>query len=143
MLLILFLFYNANLVKRQIINRGRSVAFIDNYIAWVVGESAKENVISIKEIDDHALAWELRSRLTFKGKKTAFVYFMRNSRLQYFRPINIKDTEIFPRAEIKILGVLIDSKLRYKNHIKKISYKGLKAAFTLKRMRVLTLFLAY
>ena len=63
---------------------------------------------------------------------------MRNSRLQCSRPINIKDTEVFPRAETKILGVLLDSKLRYKNHIKRISYKGLKAAFALKRMRVLT-----
>ena len=112
--------------------------FIDNYIAWVVGESAKENMISIKEIVNHALAWELRSGSTFKGEKTALVYFMRNSRLQCSRPINIKDTEVFPRAETKILGVLLDSKLRYKNHIKRISYKGLKAAFALKHMRALT-----
>ena len=100
----------------------------------MVGESAKENIISIKEIISYALAWELRSGLTFKGEKTALVYFTRNSRLRYFRPINIKDTEVFPHAEIKTLGVLIDSKLRYKNHIKRISYKGLKAAFALKHM---------
>ena len=59
---------------------------------------------------------------------------MRNSRLQCSRPINIKDIEVFPHAETKILGVLIDSKLRYKNHIKRISYKELKAVFALKRM---------
>ena len=53
---ILFLFYNADLVERQIINRGGNVAFIDDYTAWVIGESAEENIISIKEIVNHALA---------------------------------------------------------------------------------------
>ena len=46
---------------------------------------------------------------------------------------------MLPCTETKILRVLIDSKLRFKNHIKKVSYKELKVALTLKRMRVLTL----
>ena len=37
----------------------------------------------------------------------------------------------------------MDSKLHYKNHIKRISYKELKAAFALKHMRVLTPSLAH
>ena len=32
----------------------------------------------------------------------------------------------------------MDSELRYKNHIKKVSGKGLKAVLALKRMRALT-----
>ena len=32
----------------------------------------------------------------------------------------------------------MDSKLRYRNHVKKISHKGLKAALTLKQMRALS-----
>ena len=47
---ILFLFYNADLVKRRITNRGGAVAFINNYTAWVVGRSAEENLTNIKEI---------------------------------------------------------------------------------------------
>ena len=39
---------------------------------------------------------------------------------------------------MKILGVVIDSKLQYKNHVKRISNKGLKVALTLKYIRVLS-----
>ena len=46
---------------------------------------------------------------------------------------------MLPCTETKILKVLIDSKLRFKNHIKKVSYKGLKAALTLKCIQALTL----
>ena len=34
--------------------------------------------------------------------------------------------------------MVIDSELRYKNHVKKISNKGLKTALTVKQMRVLS-----
>ena len=135
---ILFLFYNADLVERRITNRGGAVAFINDYTAWVVGRSAEENITGIREIVDHALAWELRSGATFESKKTALVHFIRNSRLQSSNLISIKGIEVSPCKETKILGVLMDSDLRYKNHIKKVSGKGLKAALALKRMRALT-----
>ena len=133
-----FLFYNADLVERRSTNREGAVAFIDDYSAWVVGRSAEENISGIREIVDHALGWELRSGATFEGEKTALVQFTRNSRLQSSKSISIKGIEVSPCKEAKILGVLMDSELRYKNHIKKVSGKGLKAALALKRMRALT-----
>ena len=39
---------------------------------------------------DEALTWERRSGATFKERKTAYIYFMRNSRLLDANPINIK-----------------------------------------------------
>ena len=59
------------MVERRITYRGGAVAYIDDYTAWVVGRSAEENIAGIKEIIDHALAWELRSGATFEGEKTA------------------------------------------------------------------------
>ena len=41
--LILFLFYNANLVEQQISNVKGAVAFVDNYTSWVTGKSAEVN----------------------------------------------------------------------------------------------------
>ena len=102
--------------------------------SWVVGRSAEENITGIKEIVDHALAWELRSGATFESEKTALVHFTRNSRFQSSNPISIKGIEVSPCKETKILGVLMDSELRYKNHIKKVSGKGLKAVLALKRI---------
>ena len=39
---------------------------------------------------------------------------------------------------MKILDVIMDSRLRFKNHVKKILAKGLKVVLALKRMRTLT-----
>ena len=39
---------------------------------------------------------------------------------------------------MRILGVVMDSELRYRNHVKKVSTKGLKAALALKQMRMLS-----
>ena len=52
---ILFLFYNADLVERQISNVKGAVAFVDDYTLWVTGESAEANLMGIKEVINHAL----------------------------------------------------------------------------------------
>ena len=63
---------------------------------------------------------------------------MRNSRLLDTNPINIKGIAKTPQQEVKILGILINSGLRYKNHRIIVGIKGLKAAIALKGMRLLT-----
>ena len=92
----LFLFYNANLVEKRILNREGVIAFINNYSAWVVGEDAVSNTAKIKDIVDHALAWESRSGAMFKGEKTTLVHFMRNPRLQTDTPLDIRGVEVRP-----------------------------------------------
>ena len=43
-----------------------------------------------------------------------------------------------PQEETKILGVIMDSKLRFKNYVKKILTKDLKMVLALKQMRTIT-----
>ena len=90
----LFLFYNADLVERKISNKEGAITFVNDYTAWVVGESAEANVISLRKVINHALAWESRSGATFKGEKTALVHFLRNSKLRSDTPLNIKDVDV-------------------------------------------------
>ena len=133
----LYLFFNADLVEREITDKEGSVAFIDDYTVWVTGNYASENRLKLSRIVDEALTWEKRSGATFEGAKTAFIHFTRNVRRSEVIPINIKGTDMAPQQEVKILGVLMDSSLRYKSHKTKISTKGLKAAMALKRIRSL------
>jgi len=58
---ILFLFFNADLVQHKIDVNGGSVAFVDDYTAWVIGPSAEVNRVGIQAIIDRALDWEGRS----------------------------------------------------------------------------------
>ena len=134
----IYLFFNADLVEREITNEEGSVAFIDDYTVWVTGNHARENRLKLSRIVDEALTWERRSGATFEEGKTAYIHFTRNSRLLDADPINIKGIAKTPQQEVKILGVLMDSGLRYKNHRTVIGTKGLKAAMALKRMRLLT-----
>jgi hypothetical protein len=48
--LILFLFYNADLVQQAINGKGGSITFMDNYTAWVVDKSATANQAELKKI---------------------------------------------------------------------------------------------
>jgi hypothetical protein len=51
----LFLFLNADLVQHKIDVNGGSVAFVDDYTAWVRSPSAEANRAGIQAIIDRAL----------------------------------------------------------------------------------------
>ena len=90
----LFLFYNADLVKRKILNKEGAIAFIDDYTTWIVDENAEANTVSLRKIIKHALAWEACSGAIFKGEKTALAHFIRNLKLRSNKPLNIKGADI-------------------------------------------------
>ena len=75
----------------------------------MTGESAKANLIGIREVIKYTLIWERRSGAMFKEGKTTLIHFIRNRNLQSSTPISVKDIDISPLSEMKILGVIIDS----------------------------------
>src|SRR3954464_9948563 len=69
---ILFLFFNADLVQSAPKN-GSSMAFVDDYSAWVMGPSAEENTRRIQnEVVPMLEKWERTSGAVFDAKKTSF-----------------------------------------------------------------------
>jgi hypothetical protein len=135
---ILFLFFNADLVQRKLNRKGGSIAFVDDYTAWVTGSSAEANLEGIREIVDHALDWEKRSGAAFESEKTTLIHFTRKPERSSTTPIMVKGQLVQPRESTKILGVLMDTELRYREHIARAATKGLKAALALKRLRMIT-----
>jgi len=83
---ILFLFFNADLLD-QAIPSGGTMAFVDDYTAWVVGASAGAYTKVIQEVGLPQLEkWEESSGAVFEASKTAFVHYTRwrhNSRAQH------------------------------------------------------------
>lgn len=112
---ILFLFFIADLVQHRLDRNGGSIAFVDDYTAWVTGPSAEANQAGIQGIIDQALQWERRSGAAFEGEKTTLVYSTRNTARTSDQPIVVKGQDIYPTAKAKILGVVLDSELRYKH----------------------------
>jgi hypothetical protein len=122
---ILFLFFNADLVQTQIDRNGGAIAFVDDYTAWVSGPTAQSNRRGIPTIIDKALDWERRSGATFEAEKTAIIHFTRYTGRVDAEPITIKGERVFPKDQVKILGVIMDSRLHYKQHIARAATKGL------------------
>ena len=135
---ILFLFFNADLVQRKIDAKGGAIAFVDDYSAWVTGESAEANRPGIEAIIEQALDWERRSGAAFEGEKTAIIHFTRRKQESEILPFVIKGQAVSAKDVTKILGVTMDAQLRYKEHISRVSSKGLLAAMTLRRLGAVT-----
>ena len=135
---ILYLFFNADLVQRKIDANQGGIAFVDDYTAWVTGPTARENRFKIQEIIQRATEWERRSGATFEPEKTAYIHFTRNRERQDNTPVTVGGKEIQPSEEVKILGVIMDKELRYRQHIHRAAARGVQAALALKRLHSLS-----
>ncbi|KDN61464.1 hypothetical protein CSUB01_11710 [Colletotrichum sublineola] len=136
---VLFLFFNADLVQHQIDENGGSLAFVDDYTAWVTGPSREANRQGIQAIIDRALDWERRSGATFETDKTAIIHFTRNWRQpEDYSTFDIKGDTVRPKDRVKVLGVIMDTKLHFKQHIAEAVSKGLEAVLELRRLKGLS-----
>ncbi|KAI2928635.1 hypothetical protein CBS147321_10997 [Aspergillus niger] len=135
---ILFLFFNADLVQRQIDGQGGAIAFVDDFTAWVTGPSAQSNRKGIEGIIKGALDWERRSGATFEAEKTTIIHFTPKAYKLDREPFTIKGQTVEPKDHVKILGVLMDTSLKYKEHIARAASKGLEAVMELRRLRGLS-----
>ncbi|KZL88177.1 reverse transcriptase, partial [Colletotrichum incanum] len=135
---ILFLFFNADLVQRRIDSNGGAMAFVDDFTAWVTGRTARDNREGIEAIIGDALDWERRSGATFEADKTAIIHFTRKDYKSDPDAFTIKGQIVQPKKHTKILGVIMDAGLKYKEHIARASSKGLQAALELQRLRGLS-----
>jgi hypothetical protein len=84
---------------------------------------------------DKATKWERKSGATFEQDKTAFIHFTRNRSQADHQPVMIKGKAIEPVSSTKILGVIMDSELRYKQQVARAATKGLMAAMALRRLQ--------
>jgi ribonuclease HI len=135
---ILYLFFNADLVQRQIDANGGAIAFIDDFTAWVASPTVELNRNRLQAIIDSALDWEQRSGATFEADKTAIIHFTRNAKKLTNEPFTIKGRDVYPKDHVKILGLVMDTRLKYKQHIARAASKGLGAALELTRLKGLS-----
>lgn len=136
---ILFFFFNADLVQQKINTNGGSIAFIDDYTTWVTGESAKLNTQKIqREVLLRLDKWRKDNGAVFEASKTEFIYFTRNLNKNSAMPLTMEGATILLKDKVKLLGVILDEKLIFKDHIvEKAAYKGTVAALALKRLKAL------
>lgn len=104
----------------------------------MTGPTAQSNREGIEAIINEALDWEKRSGATFEADKTAIIHFTPKAYKSDQGPFTIKGQTVEPKDHVKILGVIMDARLKYKEHIARAASKGLEAAMELRRLRGLS-----
>jgi hypothetical protein len=77
-------------------------------------------------------------RRDVEAEKTAIIHFTRKLYKIDAESFTIKGQMVQPKDHIKVLGVIMDTKLKYWEHIAKAATKGLEAVMELKRRRGLS-----
>lgn len=98
----------------------------------------QSNRQGIETIVNEALDWERGSGATFEAEKTAIIHFAHKAHRLDSGPFTIKGETVEPKDHVKILGVIMNTKLKYKEHIARAASKGLEAAMELRRLRGLS-----
>ena len=134
---ILFLFFNADLLEQAIPNGG-TMAFVDDYTAWVVGTSAEDNTNVIQQtVLPRLKEWEESSGAVFEASKTVFVHYTRSRRQGAVsdKVLTFKGEDIKPTCAAKILGVIMDSALKFRQHLARASKRAVAAAQAVRIMK--------
>ncbi len=70
-----------------------------------------------------------------RRRRAAIIHFTRKAYKTTTEPFTIKGRVVQPKDHVKILGVVMDAKLKYKEHIARAASKGPDAAMALRRLR--------
>ena len=111
---------------------------MDDFTAWVTGPTAQSNREGIEAIIKDAIDWEKRSGATFEADKTAVIHFTRKAYKTDTQPFTIKEQEVKPKDHVKVLGVVMDAGLKFREHIARAASKGLEAVLELRRLKGLS-----
>ena len=136
----MFLFFNAKLVKSVINKQRGAVAFVDDYSAWVTGGSIAENVDYLQTCVVGPLEhWAAQSGAIFRPDKTHMTHFTQSKKVlqspMASKTLVLHSVCIHPSPKLKLLGVVLNQKLKYHDHIGNAVKRGVSAVLALKRLK--------
>ncbi|KAI2734742.1 hypothetical protein CBS147339_9742 [Penicillium roqueforti] len=133
---ILFAFFNADLVDQPVDSQGGASAFIDDYFRWRVGGSVPENLSKIQSEDVPRIEeWARRTGSCFAAEKTELIHLTRKKGEHREGQIIFDGTDVKPSPTAKLLGVVFDQRLRWKEHVQQVIKRATKTAIALSRLR--------
>ena len=135
---ILFDFFTSNLVDQAVNYFGGASAFIDDYFRWRVSNTAEGNLNKIQNEDIPRLEeWARRNGAEFDAEKTKLIHFTRKKKEQLKGSITMNGATKEAQPAIKLLGVIFDQEVRWKEHAQYAMKKATKTNLALARLRFL------
>lgn len=138
---ILYLYYNADLL--DICERPgeptSAFGFIDDINILAYGTSTEGNIEVPERLHSKCERWARRHGSTFAPKKYEIIHLARNTKkFNMAATITIDGETRTPKADIRVLGVQIDTKLKWGPHIKKIQNRMVTQTQALTKITVST-----
>jgi ribonuclease HI len=131
-----FGFFNSDLVDQPVDYHGGASAFIDDYFRWRVSTSAEENLKTIQEEDIPRIeAWARRTGSSFAAEKTELIHLTRSRKEQATGQIIMNGKVIKSSDSAKLLGVIFDKELRWKEHVQQAIKRATKVNIALGGLR--------
>ncbi|CEL10491.1 Putative Reverse transcriptase [Aspergillus calidoustus] len=134
--LILFGFFNSDLVDQPVDCHGGSSAFIDDYFRWRTSRSAEDNITKIQEEDIPRIeTWARRTGSSFAAEKTELIHLTRSKRQHAVGQITMNGKTTKPANTAKLLGVIFDKEMRWKEHVQQAVKRATRVNITLGGLR--------
>ncbi len=124
---VLFLFFNAPLIESCVkANLPVQVGgFVDDIHLLAYSESTEANCVNLEKAHNLCLKWAATHGASFAPQKYELLHMSRTpKKFNMKMAINFDNTVIEPEANIRVLGLQVDSKLRWGPHIAQLKAKS-------------------
>jgi hypothetical protein len=130
---ILYLFFNADLIDEC--NReanATSTGYIDDVAILAWGNTAAQTCSTLSRVLEKAQRWAITHASVFAPDKFQLTHFTRSrTRINRSRTVQTSWGEVTPKPTCKYLGLTMDSKLQWKEHVEEIRRKATKTVSAL------------
>jgi ribonuclease HI/exonuclease III len=129
---ILYLFYNADLVEQCNETDTMSTGYIDDVAIMAWGDTTERTCQTLSTILQKAQRWASKHASVFAPDKFQLTHFTRAWKsIDTDAPIHTEWGEIKPATTCKYLGLTMDSKLKWREHVETIKQKATRTVHTL------------
>ena len=140
-LFILYLFFNANLLKicKQLKRKTIFIEFVDNVNVLTYNTNTEKNCKTLKKLHNVFTTWFRRHEITFSSIKYELIHLSRNSKKFNMKTmINLEKMRFISKTNIRILKFQINTKLQWKCSIKKLQNKMINQTLALTKLIAFT-----
>lgn len=109
------------------------IGFADDINLLAYGQSTAQNCNSLQSSHDTCLEWARTYGMRFSPAKYTLTHFTRNRKHDLQASVTLAETTVQPKPSVRILGVILDSKLRWKAHEQAVKRKMTTQMLALKR----------
>ena len=121
---ILYILYNADLIECCNSEDTEATGYIDDGAVFACGNTTGDTCSKLERALEKADWWAKTHASKFAPEKFQLVHFTRaRTRIDVNRPLNTAWGQIKPKTTCKYLGVILDSKLRWREHVQEIRRK--------------------